>query len=162
KLHEAGLPAGVLNLVIGEPDVGPAIVDHSGIDAMTFTGSTGVGRTIAARLAARGIPFAGEMGGKNASVVLADADLDLAVDRVTGGAFRAAGQKCTATSRVVVDASVADEFVARFVERAGRVRVGDATAEGVDMGPLVDARAKGRVLGAIAQAHADGLTALHA
>lgn len=162
KLHEAGLPAGVLNLVIGEPDVGPAIVDHAGIDAVSFTGSTAVGRTIAGRLGARGIPFAGEMGGKNASVVLADADLDLAVECVVGGAFRAAGQKCTATSRVVVDASVADEFLERFAARAETIRVGGATEDGVDMGPLVDARARERVLGAIAEARSDGLRAVHA
>ena len=95
-------------------------MEHYGIDAMTFTGSTAVGRAIAARLAARGVPFAGEMGGKNAAVVLADADLELAVERVVGGAFRAAGQKCTATSRVVVDDAVADEFLERFAERTAQ------------------------------------------
>lgn len=162
KLHEAGLPAGVLNLVIGEPDVGPALVAHDGIDAMTFTGSTAVGRAIGAQLAARGIPFAGEMGGKNAAVVLADADLELAVERVVGGAFRAAGQKCTATSRVVVDETVADEFLDRLAERTARIRVGDAITDDVDLGPLVDARARDRVLEAIAGARADGLRAIWA
>ncbi|MGO1851454.1 aldehyde dehydrogenase family protein [Microbacterium sp.] len=162
KLHEAGLPAGVLNLVVVEPDVGPAIVEHPGIDAVTFTGSTAVGRAIAARLAARGVPFAGEMGGKNASVVLADADLDLAVERVAGGAFRAAGQKCTATSRVVVDDAVADDFLERFAARAAQVRVGDSIADDVDMGPLVDGRARDRVLGAIAGARDGGLRPVHA
>lgn len=161
-LHDAGLPAGVLNLLTGEPDIGPGIVNHAGIDAVTFTGSTTVGRAIAAQLAARGIPFAGEMGGKNAAVVLADADLDLAVEQVARGAFGATGQKCTATSRVVVDERIADEFLLRFAKRADAVRVGDAIADGVDMGPLVDGRAKTRVTEAITQAHADGLRPVHA
>ncbi|SDU78769.1 aldehyde dehydrogenase family protein [Jiangella alkaliphila] len=160
-LQEAGLPAGVLNLVIGEPDVGPALVDHAGIDALTFTGSTAVGRSVAARLAARGVPFAGEMGGKNAAVVLPDADLELAVEQVARGAFRATGQKCTATSRVIVDTTIADEFLARFAERAAAVRVGDALADGVDMGPLVHAQAKQRVTEAIGRARSDGLAGVY-
>ena len=77
---------------------GEAIVAHPDVDAVTFTGSTKVGRIIASQLASRGIPFQGELGGKNASLVLEDADLDVAVEQIAVGAFRAAGQKCTATS----------------------------------------------------------------
>ncbi len=101
---EAGLPPGVLNLLIGDSDIGEAIVGHAGIDAITFTGSTAVGRRIAASAAARGVPAQAEMGGKNAAVVLDDADLDLAVEQVMLGAFRSTGQKCTATSRLIVTA----------------------------------------------------------
>lgn len=156
-LEEAGLPAGVLNLLIGSPEVGQAMVAHPGIDAVTFTGSTAVGRGIAAELAARGIPFQGEMGGKNASVVLADADLDLAVEQVALGAFRASGQKCTATSRIVVEEVVADEFIERFATRARSVVVGDALDAASDMGPVIDGRSRGRLDAAVTRAVAQGI-----
>ena len=96
------------------------IVDHAGIDAITFTGSTGIGRRIAAAAAARGVPAQAEMGGKNAAVVLDDADLDLAVEQVMLGAFRSTGQKCTATSRLIVTDGIADQFLGR----TGRARRG--------------------------------------
>ncbi|MGK3954339.1 aldehyde dehydrogenase family protein [Microbacterium sp. I2] len=153
-LEQAGLPRGVLNLVNGTAAVGEAIVSHADVDAVTFTGSTRVGRTIAAQLAARGIPFQGELGGKNASLVLADAELDLAVEQVAIGAFRAAGQKCTATSRVVVDDAVAAEFLARLAERTRAMVVGDALGDGVEVGPVVDGAARDRVAAAIGRAHA--------
>lgn len=151
-LEEAGLPRGVLNLVGGAAEVGEAIVSHPGTDAVTFTGSTRVGRLIAAQLAARGIPFQGEMGGKNAALVLADADLDVAVEQVAIGAFRAAGQKCTATSRVIVHEDVADEFLRRLADRTRRIRVGDALEAGVEVGPVVDAGARDRVAAALLRA----------
>lgn len=151
-LEQAGLPAGVLNLVNGAPSVGEAIVSHPEVDAVTFTGSTRVGRIIAAQLAARGIPFQGELGGKNASLVLADADLDLAVEQVALGAFRAAGQKCTATSRVIVHEAVADEFLRRLAIRAESIVVGDAGDASVEMGPVVDAGAHDRVAAALVRA----------
>lgn len=152
-LEEAGLPNGVLNLVNGTAGVGEAIVAHPDVDAVTFTGSTKVGRIIAAQLASRGIPFQGELGGKNASFVLEDADLDVAVEQIAIGAFRAAGQKCTATSRVVVQDAVADEFLRRLEERTRGIVVGDALDEGVEVGPVVDAGARDRVSAAIDRAH---------
>lgn len=151
-LEQAGLPKGVLNLVNGEPEVGQAIVGHPDVDAVTFTGSTRVGRIIAADLAARGVPFQGEMGGKNASLVLADADLDVAAEQVALGAFRAAGQKCTATSRVIVHEQVADEFLRRLAERTENMVVGDALGEDVEIGPVVDAGARDRVVAALGRA----------
>ncbi|MET3510388.1 aldehyde dehydrogenase family protein [Plantibacter flavus] len=151
-LEQAGLPRGVLNLVNGTAAVGEAIVAHADVDAVTFTGSTNVGRSIAAQLATRGIPFQGELGGKNASLVLADADLDVAVEQVAIGAFRAAGQKCTATSRVIVHEAVADEFLRRLAARTERMVVGDAQAEGVEVGPVIDRAARDRVAAAIALA----------
>lgn len=98
-LTEAGLPPGVLNLVVGNSEVGDAIVGHDGIDAITFTGSTGVGGGGSPSRPPPGVPVQAEMGGKNAAVVLDDADFDLAVEQVMLGAFRSTGQKCTATSR---------------------------------------------------------------
>ncbi|MGM1017443.1 MAG: aldehyde dehydrogenase family protein [Actinomycetota bacterium] len=151
-LEQAGLPAGVLNLVNGTAAVGEAIVAHPDVDAVSFTGSTKVGRLIAAQLAGRGVPFQGELGGKNAALVLADADLDVAVEQVAIGAFRAAGQKCTATSRVIVHEAVADEFLRRLAERTRRMTVGDAQAEGVEVGPVVDAGARDRVAAALVRA----------
>lgn len=151
-LQQAGLPDGVLNLVNGTAAVGEAIAAHPDIDAVTFTGSTRVGRAIAAQLAARGVPFQGELGGKNAALVLDDADLDLAVEQVAVGAFRAAGQKCTATSRVIVHEAVADRFLAALAERTAAARVGDAVADGIEVGPLVDAAARDRVNAALERA----------
>lgn len=151
-LEQAGLPKGVLNLVNGTAAVGEAIVSHPEMDAVTFTGSTKVGRIIAAQLAARGIPFQGELGGKNAALVLADADLDVAVEQVALGAFRAAGQKCTATSRVIVHEAVADEFLRRLAIRTERMVVGDAQDERVEVGPVVDAGARDRVAAALVRA----------
>lgn len=150
--EQAGLPRGVLNLVNGTSEVGEAIVSHPDVDAVTFTGSTKVGRFIAAQLAARGVPFQGELGGKNASLVLDDADLDLAVEQVMAGAFAAAGQKCTATSRVVVQDAVADEFLRLLAARTRAMVVGDALADGVAVGPVVDAAARDRVAAAVARA----------
>lgn len=151
-LEQAGLPRGVLNLVNGTAAVGEAIVAHPEADAVTFTGSTKVGRLIASQLAARGIPFQGEMGGKNAALVLADADLDVAVEQVAVGAFRAAGQKCTATSRVIVHEAVADEFLRRLAIRTEQMVVGDAQDEGVEVGPVVDIAARDRVVAALVRA----------
>lgn len=151
-LEQAGLPRGVLNLVNGTAGVGEAIVAHPEVDAVTFTGSTKVGRIIAAQLAARGIPFQGELGGKNAALVLADADLDVAVEQVALGAFRAAGQKCTATSRVIVHEAVADEFLQRLALRTEQLVVGDAQDPGSEVGPVVDAAARDRVAAALVRA----------
>ena len=119
-----GLPAGVLNLLIGGAEVGDAIVNHDGVDAITFTGSTGVGRRIAAAAAARGVPVQAEMGGKNAAVVLDDADVDLALEQVMFGAFRSTGQKCTATSRLIVTDGSPSSFLGELIDRVDALRRG--------------------------------------
>ncbi|GAB3600346.1 aldehyde dehydrogenase family protein [Microbacterium tumbae] len=152
-LEEAGLPRGVLNLVNGAAEVGEAVVAHPDVDAVTFTGSTRVGRIVAAQLAARGVPFQGEMGGKNAALVLDDADLDVAVEQVAVGAFRAAGQKCTATSRVIVHEAVADDFLRLLAARTRAIPVGDAQDPHVELGPVVDGNARDRVVAALGRAH---------
>lgn len=155
-LEDAGLPAGVLNLVLADGRTGAHLVEHPGVDAVTFTGSTAVGHAIAASCAARGVAVQAEMGGKNAAVVLADADLELAVEQVLLGAFRSTGQKCTATSRLIVEAPVADEFVAEVARRAGELAVGDPLAEGTQMGPLVSEDALRTVLAGVGAALEEG------
>nr|WP_229233081.1 aldehyde dehydrogenase family protein [Corynebacterium cyclohexanicum] len=155
-LVEGGLPAGVLNLLIGPGALGTELVRHADLDGLSFTGSTGVGRTLAGEAASRGVPFQGEMGGKNAAIVLADADLDLAAEQVLFGAFRSTGQKCTATSRLVLADEIADEFLAKLALRLDAWRVGDPSDPGTHMGPLVTEAAAAGVRDAVAAAEADG------
>lgn len=155
-LDAAGLPPGVLNLLIADGATGGHLVDHPDIAGVTFTGSTGVGRSIAAACAARGVPVQAEMGGKNPAVVLDDAALELAVEQVLLGAFRSTGQKCTATSRVVVEQGIAQEFLEQFTLRARALVVGDAVAAGTQMGPLVNDAARSTVLSGIDRALAQG------
>lgn len=159
-LGEAGLPAGVLNLLIGESEIGSGIVEHPGIDAITFTGSTGIGRNIAATAAARGVPVQAEMGGKNAAVVLADADLDLAVEQVMLGAFRSSGQKCTATSRLVLDEQIAEDFLAELGKRATELRVGDPLDTDSDLGPVITDSACTSIVDGVERAVAQGASRL--
>ncbi|MGD9516880.1 aldehyde dehydrogenase family protein [Mycolicibacterium sp.] len=159
-LTDAGLPPGVLNLVVGGADIGDAIVNHPGIDGITFTGSTGVGRRIAAAAAARGVPAQAEMGGKNAAVVLDDADLDLAVEQVMLGAFRSTGQKCTATSRLIVTAGIADAFSEALLAQARALRVGDPVDDATQMGPVVSDSAQQSITAGIDTAVTQGATVL--
>jgi len=159
-LSDAGLPAGVLNLLIGGSDIGDAIVGHRDIDAITFTGSTGIGRRIAATAAARGVPAQAEMGGKNAAVVLDDADLDLALDQVMLGAFRSTGQKCTATSRLIITDGIADRFLGALTDRARALVVGDPTDDTTQMGPVVNESAVKSISAGIDTAAAQGATVL--
>lgn len=155
-LTAAGLPDGVLSLLMGGSDIGNGIVDHPGIDAITFTGSTGVGRRIAAAGAARGVPVQAEMGGKNAAVVLGDADLELALEQVMLGAFRSTGQKCTATSRLVVADDIADDFIAELAKRTRELRVGEPLDDGVQIGPVVSGQAQESIYAGIDRALRDG------
>ena len=159
-LTAAGLPAGVLNLLVGPAAVGEALANHGGIDGITFTGSTAVGRRIAAAAAGRGVPVQAEMGGKNAAVVLDDADFDLAVEQVISGAFRSAGQKCTATSRLVLTDGIADRFLDALVARADSLTVGDPADERTQMGPVISASAQREITQGIDGARIRGATVL--
>jgi aldehyde dehydrogenase (NAD+) len=136
-LLEAGAPPGVFNLVIGEGDVGRAIVAHEGIDGISFTGSQTVGATVAEGAAKRQARVQLEMGGKNPLVVLDDADLDRAVTCAIDGAFYATGQRCTASSRIIVTEGIHDRFVEAMAERARSLRVGDALDPETQIGPAV-------------------------
>lgn len=156
-LEEGGIPGGVISLVMGDGPLGQELAEHRGIDAVTFTGSTEVGRKLAVSCAQRGKEFQAEMGGKNAAIVLADADLDVAVDQVVSGAFRSSGQKCTATSRVVLEEPIAEEFLERLRDRTAALVVGDPLIETTDLGPVVDDRARVALRGAVDRARAAGL-----
>lgn len=156
-LEKAGLPPGVLNLVVGRgSQAGRELVENQQVKAISFTGSNEVGAQIAAQAATRGAKVQLEMGGKNPTVVLADADLEQAVELTIAGAMLSTGQKCTATSRVIVQREVADEFRDRLVTRAETIRVGDGMAPDTYMGPLVNAAAEQRVLDYIKVGQAEG------
>ena len=137
-LMDAGLPAGVLNLVMGGGSgVGTPLLRHPDVRLVSFTGSTEVGRQIAIGCAESYKKCSLEMGGKNAMILLDDADLDLAVEAATWGAFGTTGQRCTATSRVIVDRKVAGGFTERIVERAKALKVGNGLEDSVEMGPCI-------------------------
>jgi acyl-CoA reductase-like NAD-dependent aldehyde dehydrogenase len=137
--EQAGLPAGVLNLVMGSGrETGDELVQNPHVHGLSFTGSNEVGCALYASGAAHLKKIQCEMGGKNPIVVLADADLQLAMESTLAGAFASTGQRCTATSRVVIEEGVADKFVAMLVERAEKYVVGNGLDERSDMGPSVD------------------------
>jgi acyl-CoA reductase-like NAD-dependent aldehyde dehydrogenase len=136
-LHEAGLPKGVVNMVIGRGRVGQAIVDHPDVDAISFTGSQGVGAGVALGAIKRQARVQLEMGGKNPLIVMDDADLDRAVQIALDGSFFATGQRCTASSRLIVHDAIHDRFVAALAEKVAGLRVGDALDPETQMGPAV-------------------------
>ena len=133
-LHDAGFPAGTVNLLHGRGDVGSALVRHEGVDSVVFTGSIETGEKVARDAGLKNRVL--ELGGNGPQIVLADADLEAAADAAVTGCFYLAGQVCTASERILVDRSVHDRFVELFVERAGRLVVGDPLDEATDMGPM--------------------------
>ncbi|MGX1098803.1 aldehyde dehydrogenase family protein [Amorphus sp. MBR-141] len=138
-LTRAGLPDGVLNLVMGRGSVvGQAMLDNPDVDAISFTGSVATGKRVAAACAAHMRKVQLEMGGKNPMVVLDDADLDTAVDACVNGAFFSTGQRCTASSRLIVTAGIHDRFVDAVVARLKTLSVDDALKDGTHIGPVVD------------------------
>jgi len=138
-LVEAGLPRGVVNVVTGYgEEAGAPMLCNKGVRAISFTGSSEVGR-IVGETAARSFKRCSlEMGGKNAMIVLKDANIDLAVDGAVWGGFGTTGQRCTASSRVILQKSVYSEFLDKFLDRARRLKVGNGLDEGTDMGPVVN------------------------
>ena len=138
-LAEAGLPAGVVNLVSGDgPGAGAPLAKHKDVPVISFTGSTSTGRIIAEICAPSFKHYSLEMGGKNIILVMDDANLDLAIDGAIWGGFGTTGQRCTAASRLGVHKSVYKEFVARLVERARKLKVGNGLDPTVDMGPTIN------------------------
>lgn len=133
---EAQLPAGVVNMVTGSGSVvGQGIVEHPDVNGITFTGSNEVGKRIGQTALARGAKYQLEMGGKNAVIVLDDADLDLAVRETINGGFRSTGQKCTATSRVIIQRGIYDSFKEKLLEKINGITIGNGLHENVWMGP---------------------------
>ena len=138
-LIDAGLPKGVVNIVTGDgPSAGAPLVTHPDVRAISFTGSSEVGRIIGETAARSFKPCSLEMGGKNAIVVLDDANIDLAVDGALWGAFGTTGQRCTASSRMIVQKGAYNEFISKFVDRAKKLRVGDGMAEATEVGPQIN------------------------
>jgi aldehyde dehydrogenase (NAD+) len=146
-LNEAGVPRGVVNLVHGRgEEVGAALVRHPEVQLVSFTGSAAVGREIAAVCGQNLKRVSLELGGKNAQIVMEDADLELAVEGALWGAFGTTGQRCTATSRLIVHRDVAKKVSEALVARAGQLKIGDGLDETVDMGPLINQPARDKVL----------------
>jgi len=154
---EAGLPPGVLNVVCGKGSVvGEALVQHPGVDKVTFTGSPKVGRGIMQGAAANFKKVTLELGGKSANVIFADADLERAARAASSGIFFNAGQVCSAGSRVLVERAAYDEIVQRLAERARAIRVGDPTDPKTTMGPVISAGQMKTVLNYIDIGKAEG------
>ncbi len=136
-IHEAGAPAGVFNMVLGRGVVGDALSKHPDVNGVSFTGSQGVGSKVALAAVSRQARVQMEMGGKNPLVILDDAEFDRAVQIAVDGGYFATGQRCTASSRVFVQAGIYDKFIAAVAERAKALKVGDALDPTTQMGPAV-------------------------
>lgn len=154
-LAEAGFPDGVFNIVQGGRDAGAALSADPAIDAISFTGSAATGKAVAVACVERGAKYQLEMGGKNPVIVLADADLDRAVELTVQGAMRSAGEKCTATSRAIVVEAVADVFTEKLVARVRSLSLGPGI-ENAYLGPVITAAAQEKILAAIQRAKDDG------
>ena len=160
-LEEAGLPAGVLNIVIGRgSEVGTPLVEHPDVKAISFTGSVPVGRSVREEATRLGKRVQLELGGHNPVVVMADADLARAVELVYAGAFWSAGQKCTATRRIYVEERVYDEFRTRLLERMESGVVGDPNDPNTEVGPLVNEKQLEEILAGIERGKSEGGTVL--
>lgn len=137
--HDAGIPKGVVNFVAGSGgSLGKALIDAPALKAISFTGSCGVGQKLHADASKRRLRIQLEMGGKNPTIVLADADFNSAVENVANASFFSTGQKCTATSRAIVEDSIYDHFVAALAERTRGLKVGNGMEPGIEIGPCVD------------------------
>ncbi|MEY2453783.1 MAG: alpha-ketoglutaric semialdehyde dehydrogenase [Acidimicrobiaceae bacterium] len=155
---EAGVPRALIQIVHGFAEPAAALATHPGISAVSFTGSVPTGRKVAAAAMETGPRLVSlELGGKNAMIVRADADLDLVVDGVIFGAFGTAGQRCTSTSRLIVDPAIASELVERITARAAALRLGDPCLPGTDVGPVINRASGDRILGVIEAARKEGI-----
>ncbi len=146
-LHEAGIPKGVINFIAGSgAEIGEALVNAKPLKAISFTGSNEIGNWLHEKASKRHLRIQLEMGGKNPTIVCADADFNSAVENVVNAAFFSTGQKCTATSRVIVEDAIYDKYLAALVERTKKLKVGDGMAPGIDIGPAVDEAALNTIL----------------
>jgi acyl-CoA reductase-like NAD-dependent aldehyde dehydrogenase len=159
--HEAGLPAGVFNVVTGYgTTAGFPLITNPKVKMISFTGSTATGKIVATTCASYMKPFSLEMGGKNGIVVMDDADIDLAVDGVVWGAFGTTGQRCTATSRVLVHIDIHDEFIEKLVAKTEKLKLGCGLNSEIDVGPLINEKALKKVRGYVTDATHRGLRPL--
>jgi acyl-CoA reductase-like NAD-dependent aldehyde dehydrogenase len=155
-VHEAGFPPGVVNVVIGGPQVGGTLVGHPGVRKIAFTGQTATGKAILAASVDDLKRVTLELGGKSPNVVFADADMEAAAAGAFGGIFFNQGEACVAGSRLFVEASVADQFVEELAKRAGALRLGHGLDPQTQMGPLISDAHRGRVLGFVDEARSAG------
>jgi len=156
-LDEAGLPKGVLNVVTGSGGVvGKAIIDHPDVKHLSFTGSTEVGKEVYVGGAKKLNSVELEMGGKNPQIVLADADIDLAVQGALWGAFGTSGQRCTATSRIIVEKPVLKEFTEKFLRKIRGIKTGNGLRKGITMGPIINGGQMTKILGYIETGKREG------
>lgn len=159
--EEAGFPAGVVNMITGSGSViGQGITDHCDINGITFTGSDQVGKKVGQGALFRGAKYQLEMGGKNPVIVANDADLDLAVDATISGGLRSTGQKCTATSRVIIQSNVYETFKEKLVNKVKEIKVGDGLQDEIWMGPCVNESQLKTVLHYVEKGKEEGATLL--
>ncbi len=144
-LEDAGLPKGVLNVVNGGPSAGESLVHHPDVRLISFTGSCEVGRIVAEHCGRALKRCSLEMGGKNAQIVMADADLDLALEGALWGAFGTTGQRCTATSRVYIQKKVFNVFKKEMIKRAKKIRIGNGLRSNIQMGPVINEKQLSRI-----------------
>ncbi len=157
-LEEAGVPAGVVNMVTGGPSVGETLTTHPDVSVVSFTGSTAVGKLVNQNAAPFFKKVHLEMGGKNAIMVMDDANLELALEGCLWGGFGTTGQRCTAASRVIVHEKVHDRFVEQFVKRAASLRVGDGLDAATQMGPSISEKQLQKVIGYVEIGAQEGAT----
>lgn len=156
--EDVGLPAGVVNLVQGSGNTGQALVEHPDVNAVSFTGSTETGSKIGEACGRMHKRLSLEMGGKNPMIVLADADLDLVLEGLLWGAFGTTGQRCTATSRLIVHEDVHDDVVSMLIEAASKIKIGYGNEEETEMGPVIRAAALEKIEGYITIGKDEGAT----
>jgi aldehyde dehydrogenase (NAD+) len=160
-LVRAGMPAGLVSLLsAGEVEVGRHLSTHPDVAAVTFTGSTSVGLQVAESCSRTLTPVSLELGGKNAAIVLADADMDAAVAGIIQSAFATSGQRCTATSRVIVDRSVGQQLTAMLVQRCADLRLGSGLDDAADMGPIASSAQLNKIAALVDQAVGSGAEVL--
>lgn len=155
--EDAGVPPGVISIIQGAGDVGDALVTHPDVRIISFTGSTNTGLNVYAKAARLGKKVTLEMGGKNAIIVMDDANLNLAVEAVTWSAYGTTGQRCTACSRLIVQKGIKPRFVEALIEKAKAIRLGNGLDETTDMGPLVNQKALDKVSSYMDVAKQDGV-----
>jgi phenylacetaldehyde dehydrogenase len=156
-LVEAGLPAGVVNIVTGDGSTGAALVNHPGIDKISFTGSTATGQNIVRAAAQNMTRVSAELGGKNPNIIFADADLDAAIAGGIGAGYWDSGQVCSSSERFYVEASAVDQFVAGFTAAVKALPMGHGLEPGVQIGPLISKKHRAKVAAYIGGARAEGI-----
>ncbi len=157
-LEEAGLPPGVFNVIYGDGIAGSLLVEHPSVKLIGFTGSTITGKKIAERCGALNKKCSLEMGGKNAQIVMPDANLDLALDGVLWGAFGTTGQRCTATSRLILHEDIYDSFINALITKTTQIRLGNGAHPTTQMGPVINAKQLEKIKHYVSVARSEGAT----